>query len=111
MTDDPQLLNSYADDLADFDDLTDLEGLAPLSSTPQLYEHLRMEVDRGQVPLRIDKYLTEHPDLMGHSLVQHSGRHYRMCVARAQTPQRLYQFMSELPKPYSKGWVFEEKLK
>ncbi|MBR6283520.1 MAG: hypothetical protein IKR25_04400 [Muribaculaceae bacterium] len=62
-------------------------------------------------PEQADKYLTEHPDLMGHSLVQHSGRHYRVCVARAQTPQRLYQFMSELPKPYSKGWVFEEKLK
>ena len=26
----------------------------------QLYEHFRMEVDRGQEPLRIDKYLTEH---------------------------------------------------
>jgi len=25
-----------------------------------LYEHLRMEVDRGQVPQRIDKYLSEH---------------------------------------------------
>ena len=25
-----------------------------------LYEHFRMEVDRGQVPLRVDKYLSEH---------------------------------------------------
>ena len=25
-----------------------------------LYEHFRIEVDRGQVPLRIDKYLSEH---------------------------------------------------
>ena len=31
-----------------------------------LYEHLRLEVDRGQVPLRIDKYLAEH--------TQHSSR-------------------------------------
>jgi len=35
-------------------------------SDGQLYEHLRLEVDRGQVPLRIDKYLTEH--------TQHSSR-------------------------------------
>ena len=32
----------------------------------QLYEHLRMEVDRGQDPVRIDKYMSEH--------VQHSSR-------------------------------------
>ncbi len=31
-----------------------------------LYEHLRMEVDRGQDPVRIDKYMSEH--------VQHSSR-------------------------------------
>ena len=32
----------------------------------QLYEHLRLEVDRGQVSVRIDKYMTEH--------VPHSSR-------------------------------------
>ena len=32
----------------------------------RLYEHLRMEVDRGQEPVRIDKYMSEH--------VQHSSR-------------------------------------
>ena len=32
----------------------------------ELYEHLRMEVDRGQEPVRIDKYMSEH--------VQHSSR-------------------------------------
>ena len=26
----------------------------------ELYEHFRMEVDKGQVPVRIDKYLSEH---------------------------------------------------
>lgn len=31
-----------------------------------LYEHLRMEVDHGQQPVRIDKYMSEH--------VQHSSR-------------------------------------
>ena len=33
---------------------------------PQLYEHYRMEVDRGQESVRIDKFLTEH--------MQHSSR-------------------------------------
>ena len=32
----------------------------------ELYEHLRPEIDRGQVPVRIDKYMSEH--------VQHSSR-------------------------------------
>ena len=32
----------------------------------ELYEHLRLEIDRGQVPVRIDKYMSEH--------VQHSSR-------------------------------------
>ena len=32
----------------------------------ELYEHLRMEVDNGQEPVRIDKYMSEH--------VQHSSR-------------------------------------
>ena len=26
----------------------------------ELYEHLRLEVDRGQEPVRIDKYMSEH---------------------------------------------------
>ena len=26
----------------------------------ELYEHLRMEVDRGKEPVRIDKYMSEH---------------------------------------------------
>ena len=26
----------------------------------QLYEHFRMEVDKGQVAVRIDKYIAEH---------------------------------------------------
>lgn len=41
----------------------------------QLYEHLRLEVDRGQVPLRIDKYLTEH--------TQHSSRNRIQQAAEA----------------------------
>ncbi len=52
----------YADDLLADDDDSGTDG----SDSQQLYEHLRLEVDRGQVPLRIDKYLTEH--------TQHSSR-------------------------------------
>ena len=29
-------------------------------SDGQLYEHFRIEVDKGQEPVRIDKYLAEH---------------------------------------------------
>ena len=31
-----------------------------LDDDQQLYEHFRIVVDRGQEPLRIDKFLTEH---------------------------------------------------
>ena len=41
------------------DDLLEEEDAAE-GGDGQLYEHLRLEVDRGQEPLRIDKYLTEH---------------------------------------------------
>lgn len=39
-------------DIRDVDDIEDDEG-------QQLYEHLRIVVDKGQVPLRIDKFLFE----------------------------------------------------
>ena len=51
-------------------------GIDPESDADgQLYEHLRLEVDRGQVPLRIDKYLTEH--------TQHSSRNRIQQAAEA----------------------------
>lgn len=53
-----------ADDDLDFG--TGEDGALEVSSADGLYEHLRMEVDPGQVPLRIDKYMAEH--------VQHSSR-------------------------------------
>ena len=40
-----------------------------------LYEHMRLEVDRGQEPLRIDKYLAEH--------TQHSSRNRIQLAAEA----------------------------
>ena len=53
----------------ELDDIELLDGESDLDlqvEDGQLYEHLRMEVDRGQEPVRIDKYMSEH--------VQHSSR-------------------------------------
>ena len=60
------------------DDLLLIDGLEEESQAQadgQLYEHLRLEVDRGQEPLRIDKYLTEH--------TQHSSRNRIQQAAEA----------------------------
>ena len=59
-------MNDDEELLIEDDDLDLLEGEQQLAGSQELYEHLRLEVDRGQVPLRIDKYLTEH--------TQHSSR-------------------------------------
>ena len=52
------------EELDDIDLLDDVDSASDDSG--QLYEHMRMEVDRGQEPVRIDKYMSEH--------VQHSSR-------------------------------------
>lgn len=52
------------EELDDIDLLDDVDATS--DNDGQLYEHLRMEVDRGQEPIRIDKYMSEH--------VQHSSR-------------------------------------
>lgn len=44
----------YQDDLDDV-----LDDIEPVGNTTGLYEHFRVEVDRGQTPVRIDKYLFE----------------------------------------------------
>ena len=48
------------------DELDDMVLLDEEPAEGVLYEHLRLEVDRGQEPVRIDKYMSEH--------VQHSSR-------------------------------------
>lgn len=45
------------DDLTELDD--SLDDIEPVSSSPELYEHFRVTVDKGQAPVRIDKYLFE----------------------------------------------------
>ena len=60
-------------ELMDVDDVS-AEGDAA-STDGQLYEHFRIEVDKGQVPLRIDKYLSEH--------MQHQTRNRIQAAAEA----------------------------
>ena len=38
-----------------------------------LYEHFRMEVDKGQVPIRIDKYLVEHQPHSSRNRIQQAA--------------------------------------
>ena len=61
------------------DELDELEGLESAdgkdAGSGELYEHFRLEVDRGQVPLRIDKYLAEH--------MQHQTRNRIQAAAEA----------------------------
>ena len=42
------------------DDLLDTTLASNADEEQELYEHLRMVVDAGQVPLRVDKYMMEH---------------------------------------------------
>ena len=64
------------EDYEDIEELEELEGTADESGTDgQLYEHYRIEVDRGQVPLRIDKFLSEH--------MQHQTRNRIQAAAEA----------------------------
>lgn len=62
---------------SDIDLMYDLLEAEPdgTEESGELYEHLRLEVDRGQEPLRIDKYLTEH--------TQHSSRNRIQQAAEA----------------------------
>lgn len=55
--------------IEEFDDLDELVSApeeAGQTADGQLYEHFRLEVDKGQEPVRIDKFLFEH--------MQHSSR-------------------------------------
>ena len=51
---------STLEDEFDIEEL-ELEGAGLDAAADQgLYEHYRIDVDRGQEPLRVDKFLTEH---------------------------------------------------
>lgn len=53
----------------------DAEDLSESSGSQELYEHWKLEVDPGQTPLRIDKFLAEH--------MQHSSRNRIQTAADA----------------------------
>lgn len=43
-----------------FDEIDDsMDDVEPVTGSPELYEHFRVIVDKGQTPVRIDKYLSE----------------------------------------------------
>ena len=48
------MTEDYIEDLDD-----NLEDIESVEGTPELYEHFRVVVDKGQAPIRIDKYLFE----------------------------------------------------
>jgi len=43
----------------EFDQDDSLEDIEPINNATELYEHFRVVVDKGQAPMRIDKYLFE----------------------------------------------------
>jgi len=45
-----------------------------LSEEQEMFEHFRLEVDPGQAPLRIDKYMAEH--------MEHTSRHRVQCAIK-----------------------------
>ena len=77
----------------------------------ELYERLRIEVDAGQVPLRVDKYLVEHMPhqsrnriqtvadagmlLQGLDIEYCAGCHFGLYVAGVDRTEMLYVFIRE----------------
>ena len=59
----------------DFELTDNLEELCDIGDGQQLYEHWKLQVDQGQTPLRIDKFLAEH--------MQHSSRNRIQTAADA----------------------------
>ena len=58
-----------------FDNLEEMTEDSDLEEQAQLYEHFRVVADKGQEPLRVDKFLFEH--------LQHSSRNR---IQKAHSP-------------------------
>jgi 23S rRNA pseudouridine1911/1915/1917 synthase len=54
-----ELTHKWMEEPADNDDLDNWDDMEPVGDEAQLYEHFRVVVDKGQAPVRIDKYLFE----------------------------------------------------
>ena len=50
------------------------EALLPEDEEQEMFEHFRLDVDPGQAPLRIDKYMTSH--------MEHTSRHRVQCAIK-----------------------------
>lgn len=53
-----KLMEDFQDEIEDID-LIDEEEVDAVASSGELYEHFRVVVDKGQTPIRVDKYLFE----------------------------------------------------
>ena len=81
------------DELLDLDDVLAPEEAS--SDTGQLYEHFRVEVDKGQEPERIDKYLSVR--------MQHSSRNRIQKAADAGIHPRQWHAGKEQLQGASRG--------
>ncbi len=62
------MAEEYIDELED-----SLDDIEPVGQTPELYEHFRVVVDKGQTPVRIDKYLFERIVNASRNRIQHAA--------------------------------------
>ena len=71
-------MTDYIDEIEEQDD-----------DTGQLYEHLRIVVDKGQVPVRIDRFMAER---LQHSSKPHTkGRRCWLCACERQCSEKQLQ--------------------
>ena len=70
-----------AEDLIDYElDGEAPDDIEPIQGEPELYEHFRTVVDKGQAPVRIDKYLFER-----------DGSRQRLCHGQWETGEKQLQ--------------------
>lgn len=64
----------YLEDIEELDDCgQDFEGDSDLAQ-PQEFEHFRFEIDKGQSPMRVDKYLSIHMEYTSRARIQSAVR-------------------------------------
>ena len=63
---DDELREEFLDDDAAAGDFCDSESSAMIEdaeNSEEMFEHYRFDVDKGQTPVRVDKYLASHMDI------------------------------------------------
>ena len=61
---DDELREEFLDDTETGTDASDSEG------SEEIFEHYRFDVDKGQTPLRVDKYLASHMEYTSRHRIQ-----------------------------------------